>query len=162
MPLSSPFVCKFQENAMRSYPRNSPQAAARLVALAMIADGHVCRSEIEAFECADADRRLALVPGELAGILQTLCEDLLAEAQLNGSLAAGLDASVLDALFRELDDPALQRRVMGLIAATAAADGHLADGERLILDAMRQSWGRLPERGPALMPAPMAAPAARA
>lgn len=142
---------------MRSYPRNSPQAAARLVALAMIADGHVSRSEIDAFEHADADRHLGLAPGELAGILQTLCEDLLAEAQLNGSLAAGLDASLLQALFRELDDPALQRRVMGLVAATAAADGHLAEGEQLILDAMRQSWDSLP--APVPLPVSASVPA---
>jgi hypothetical protein len=32
---------------MRSYPRNSPEAAARIVALVLICDGHVCRSEVE-------------------------------------------------------------------------------------------------------------------
>ena len=30
---------------MRSYPRNSPEAAARIVALVLISDGHVCSSE---------------------------------------------------------------------------------------------------------------------
>lgn len=45
---------------MRTYPRNSPQAAARIVALAMLADGHVCRSEIEALERCDAAARLGL------------------------------------------------------------------------------------------------------
>ena len=33
---------------MRSYPKNSPQAAARIVALVLIADGHVSQSEIDA------------------------------------------------------------------------------------------------------------------
>jgi hypothetical protein len=32
---------------MRSYSRNSPEAAARIVALVLIADGHVCRSEFD-------------------------------------------------------------------------------------------------------------------
>ena len=31
---------------MRTYPNNSPQAAARIVALAMLADGQVCKAEI--------------------------------------------------------------------------------------------------------------------
>jgi len=30
---------------MRTYPRNSPQAAARILALVLISDGHVSRSE---------------------------------------------------------------------------------------------------------------------
>ena len=31
---------------MRTYPHNSPQAAARIVALAMLADGQLCVEEI--------------------------------------------------------------------------------------------------------------------
>ncbi|MFM2118860.1 MAG: hypothetical protein RL722_328, partial [Pseudomonadota bacterium] len=33
---------------MRHYPRNSPQAAARLVALTLVADGHLAPAELEA------------------------------------------------------------------------------------------------------------------
>ena len=36
---------------MRSYPRNSPQAATRILALAMLADGHQCASELAAKSC---------------------------------------------------------------------------------------------------------------
>ena len=43
---------------MRSYPRNSPQAAARIVALLLIADGHVSRSEMDALYGRDIEREL--------------------------------------------------------------------------------------------------------
>ena len=33
---------------MRTYPSNSPEAAARIVALAMLADGNVCHREMQA------------------------------------------------------------------------------------------------------------------
>ncbi|MDH4418178.1 MAG: TerB family tellurite resistance protein, partial [Acidovorax sp.] len=33
---------------MRSYPRNSPEAVARIIALLLISDGHVSRSELDA------------------------------------------------------------------------------------------------------------------
>ena len=62
---------------MRSYPRNSPEAAARIVALVLIADGHVCRSEFDVFERLDGPRELGLQSDSLPRIVQTLCEDLL-------------------------------------------------------------------------------------
>ncbi|HRM81940.1 MAG TPA: TerB family tellurite resistance protein, partial [Acidovorax temperans] len=43
---------------MRSYPRNSPQAAARIVALLLIADGHVSRSEMDALYGRDIEHEL--------------------------------------------------------------------------------------------------------
>ena len=45
---------------MRNYPRNSPQAAARIVALLLIADGHVSRSEMDALYGRDIERELGL------------------------------------------------------------------------------------------------------
>jgi hypothetical protein len=63
---------------MRSYPRNSPEAAARIVALVLISDGHVCRSEVEALQ---QPRRSSPSSGwrrrSFAQVLHTLCEDLL-------------------------------------------------------------------------------------
>jgi uncharacterized protein (UPF0548 family) len=73
---------------MRSYPRNTPEAAARIVALVLIADGHVCRSEFEVFEILDGPRELGLAPGSLPRIVQTLCEDLLMGRFGGGSMLA--------------------------------------------------------------------------
>lgn len=125
---------------MRSYPRNSPQAAARLVALTLIADGNVCRSELDAMRHAGTEAQLGLAPGEFSAVLQTLCEDLLQSAEMHGSLSCCVDEPLLDALVREVDDLALQQRVVGAIVAAASADGHLADGERKVLDALRRGW----------------------
>lgn len=38
---------------MRSYPANSPEAAARIVALALVADGHVSLIEIDTLQRQD-------------------------------------------------------------------------------------------------------------
>ena len=32
---------------MRTYPTNSPQAAGRIVALALLADGHLSKAEVD-------------------------------------------------------------------------------------------------------------------
>ena len=40
----------------------------------------------------------------------------------------------------EISDPALQRKVLRLSLAAARADGHLADGEALVVAAARRHW----------------------
>lgn len=126
---------------MRTYPRNSPEAAARLVALVLLADGHVCSSEFEALERLDATTRLGLAPGQLPQVLHTLCEDLLLGTGCDGSMLASVDQQVLAALMAEVDDPELQRTVLALAVAAARADRHLAEGEALVLDAAVRHWG---------------------
>ena len=126
---------------MRSYPRNSPEAAARIVALVLIADGHVCRSEFDALNHLHAPRELGLEPDGLPRIVQSLCEDLLMGAHSGASMVAGLDDSALASLMAEVDEPVLQRKVLRLAVAAARADQHLADGEALVLAAARGHWG---------------------
>ena len=63
---------------MRTYPSNSPEAAARIVALTMLADGHVCRSEMRALDALHAGAQLQLTPEQLQAVLRGLSEDLLA------------------------------------------------------------------------------------
>lgn len=126
---------------MRSYPRNSPEAAARIVALVLIADGHVCISEFDTLNQLDAPRELGLESDGLPRIVQTLCEDLLMGDHSSGSMLASVDDSALASLMAEVDEPALQRKVLRLAVAAAQADRHLADGETLVLEAARRHWG---------------------
>jgi hypothetical protein len=126
---------------MRSYPRNSPEAAARIVALVLIADGHVCRSEFDVLDQLDAPRELGLDSDGLPRIVQTLCEDLLMGDPGSGSMLGGVDDSALASLMAEVDEPALQRKVLRLAVAAARADRHLADGEAMVLAAAHRHWG---------------------
>ena len=125
---------------MRSYPRNSPEAAARIVALVLISDGHVCKSEFDILKQLGAERELGLEPNLLPHIVHTLCEELLASGYESGSLIANVDDSALASLMAEISDPALQRKVLRLSLAAARADGHLADGESLVVAAAQQHW----------------------
>ena len=126
---------------MRNYPRNSPEAAARIVALVLISDGHVCRSEIEALDQSELERGLGLAPGGFAQVLHTLCEDLLTSAYGSGAWSCSVDEAALASLLAEVDDPELQRTVMHLALTAAAADSHLAEGEALVVSTARTQWG---------------------
>ena len=125
---------------MRSYPSNSPEAAARIVALVLISDGHVCRSEIETLQRLHVERELGLVPGSFAQVVHTLCEDLLLGAYGGGSMMSSVDEATLASLLAEVDEPGLQSKVLRLASAAAEADKHLADAETLVVTAARQHW----------------------
>ena len=125
---------------MRSYPRNSPEAAARIVALVLISDGHVCSSEFDILKQLGAERELGLEPHLLPHIVHTLCEELLLGGYATGSLMDNVDDSTLASLMAEISDPALQRTVLRLSLAAARADGHLADGETVVVAAARHHW----------------------
>ena len=125
---------------MRSYPRNSPEAAARIVALVLISDGHVCSSEFDILKQLGAERELGLEPQLLPHIVRTLCEELLACGYETGSLISNVDDSALASLMAEISDPALQRTVLRLSLAAVRADGHLAEGETVVMEAARHHW----------------------
>lgn len=125
---------------MRRYPHNSPEAAARIVALVLLSDGKVCSSELETLRKLGAERELGLEPQILPHIVHTLREELGVGASEMASRIQSLDASALAALMAEISDPALQRIVLRLCLAAARADGQVAQGEALLVDAARRHW----------------------
>jgi hypothetical protein len=125
---------------VRSYPKNSPEAAGRILALVLMSDGHVCRSEIEVLERLGAHERLGLSPGAIPRLVQDLCEDLMSGLCAPGSLIDGVDDGMLASFMGEVDDPALRARVLEMAEAITAADSHLADAELTVLAAARRHW----------------------
>jgi hypothetical protein len=125
---------------MRSYPRNSPEAAARIVALVLISDGHVCRSEFDVLRRPEVSLTLGLAADDMHRIVQELCEDLLMGAYAASSVLASIDAATLASIMAEIEEPALQRKVVELATIAAHADQTLAEGEALILEAAARHW----------------------
>jgi tellurite resistance protein len=135
---------------MRCYPTDSPQAAARLVALAAMADGHLDRRELELLEELGVHRRLGLTLVEWHTVLHELCEDLLSCTRLTWGDACRVDPLTLQHLLREVYDPALRESVLALSLAVAEADQCVSDGEALVLAAAVEHWGlhhRMIDRG---------------
>lgn len=126
---------------MRSYPRNSPEAAARIVALTLLADGHLSRSEVDLLEKRKAAQALGLAHDGLHQVLHTLCDDLLAGADQNWADACKVDPDTLSQMLNEVDDAALQLKVMRLCVDVVNADQHVAEGESVVLSAVLDHWG---------------------
>ena len=126
---------------MRSYPLNSPEAVARIVALVLISDSHVCNSEFEALKNVDGGCALGLPPRAFHGVVQTLCEELLMDGFDGGSILSYLGDGSLASLLAEVERPELQVKVMSMAAAAVDADKHLSEGEAAVLDAIGRHWG---------------------
>ena len=131
---------------MRTYPRNSPEAAARLVALVLISDGNASKSEFEVLNGLGGVLDLGLEPKDMPGIVQTLCEDLLMEGFEGRSILTRVGEELMASLTAEIDNPLLQAQVLRIARSVIYADGHLSDAEFAMLDAISRHWQVLPQR----------------
>lgn len=98
---------------MRRYPANSPQAAARIVALTVVADGDISDAEVEWLDRLAVNEQLGLARHELHALLDTFCKDLLAADQLKWADACPVDERTLAELTDEIQDPALCLKLLG-------------------------------------------------
>jgi Tellurite resistance protein TerB len=126
---------------MRSYPVDSPQAAARIVASTLVADGHVDSVELNALERAGAYEQLGLTRGEMHAVLRDYCEDLLQSHHGQWPGGGQIDTETLHHLMAEVEDVALRKLVLRLCVAVAEADNHVADGESMVLVSAVERWG---------------------
>ena len=126
---------------MRHYPRNSPQAAGRILALALLSDGHLSKRELDMLDRLDAHTVLGLGRTELHSVVHSFCEDLLSSMHLSWGDACQVDQATLAALMADIDDPALRRTLLRLCLAIVDADDHVADGESVMLTAAIAHWG---------------------
>lgn len=126
---------------MRTYATDSPQAAARIIAITLVSDGHVSKTELDLLEQVGACRLLGIDRAEMLGVLQALCDDLLQARHPHWADACQIDPRTLSQLMAEVEDPALRIEVLRLCVAVAEADGHVADGESIVLVSVVEQWG---------------------
>lgn len=126
---------------MRSYPVNSPLAAARIVALTVVADGDIGEPEIEWLDRLVVHEQLGLARHELHELLDTFCEDLLSSDQLKWADACPVDERTLAELMGEIQDPALRLKLLRLCVELAEVDARVDDGESMVLVAAVEHWG---------------------
>lgn len=126
---------------MRTYPTDSPEAAARVLALALLADGDLSRAELSRLDALEAHAALGLTRSELHGVLNDFCIDLLATTRQTWGDACRVDPLTLSQLLAEVQDPALRRRVLALCLEAVEADEVVSDGESLVLVSAVEQWG---------------------
>lgn len=126
---------------MRSYPVNSPQAAARIVALALLADGVMEDEEMSMLEYLRAHEQLGLSIPQLEAVVEAFGQDIQV-ARHPGLAEDGLvDPRTMAALMAEIDDPELRRKVLRLCVSVVEADGRVHESESTVVNAAVEHWG---------------------
>jgi uncharacterized tellurite resistance protein B-like protein len=125
---------------MRKYAQNSPQSAARIVALTIVSDGDVGISEFKLLDELAVHQQLGLERDAFHDVIDAFCEDLISSKQLAWADACPVDHHTLVQLMREIDDPTLRKTVMDLCIKLAEADGNVAEGESIVLGAAVEQW----------------------
>ena len=129
---------------MRHYETDSTPAAARLLALTVLADGGLDRDDVEAMMHTDLARRLGIGSVEFERILREYCEDLLASAHHMDGLRLKLADEVLDLLLEDITDPALQQAMLRAMQEIVSADGVETSTEVEVLARALEKWSRRP------------------
>lgn len=125
---------------MRKYTNNSPEAGARVVALALMADGAVDRSEILLLERQNVVGRLGLDNERFDSIYYEYCTDMLASANRNSSGLLELDKHSISALLDEISDPGLQKKLLRIMLDIVNADHRLTAGEAALIALALERW----------------------
>jgi uncharacterized tellurite resistance protein B-like protein len=112
---------------LRAYPVNSPRAKARLVALAMLADGRLDDAELESLVQNATFSELGIAREDFFEVFYDFCADV--ESLPRGSGDYLLSPAVLDQLFGEINQSPERQTLLRQIFDMIRSDGHLADSE---------------------------------
>ena len=125
---------------MRTYRVNSPEAMARIVALSMLVDGGLDKSELDVVHRYGIVERLGLSEDQFEKIVHHLCEDMLqcADGAHYGQIEMGNPA--IDSILDEIQDPQLRKQLLRIMLAIVDADDRLSDGEAVLIDRALQCW----------------------
>jgi tellurite resistance protein len=126
---------------MRHYNTDTPQARARLIVAAALADGGLDKAELDALDRQDLVRRLGLSAGEFDGVIHGFYEDMQCAALRDHGGQLTLDRATIDQLLSEVRTPALQIAVLGMMLDVTAADGRLSPGELTLVSQAMTRWG---------------------
>jgi hypothetical protein len=126
---------------MRAYTLNSPEAAARVLALTLLADSQLCRARLDLLDRLDAPAQLGLPREQLHGVMRDFCSDVLLAPHMNWQGARHLDERSIAELMAEIADPGLRLKLLQLALQVAEADGQVSEGESLVLNAAVEHWG---------------------
>ena len=125
---------------MRHYPSDSPQAMARLVVLALLADGIIDTSELDLLDDKRTIASLGLDSASFDDVFYGFCADMLRTGQRMTSDRLDLDEDTIDRMFDEVRNPLLQKNTLRAMTDIVHADRQLAAGETALIARARKRW----------------------
>ena len=124
--------------SLRAYPVDSPRAKARLIVLAMLADGRVNASELDALAKYQAFLELGISRDDFFQVLYDFCRDAAGLPVGRGNYL--MSPALLETMFDEVSDIRERQKLARLIFDVIRSDGHLAEGEARLFWKALDSW----------------------
>ena len=125
---------------MRPYPEDSPEAMARLVTIALVADDSVSRDEIDHLAREEILSQIGIDRVRFDAIYCEVHEDMLACAERLPDGRLMLDARSIEGLLDDIRSPALQLLMVRTIQAIGQADRIMTGGETTLLGMAMRCW----------------------
>ncbi|WP_298831934.1 hypothetical protein [uncultured Piscinibacter sp.] len=119
--------------------RPASDAPARVLALMMVANGHIDPRELEILEELDAFERIG-VPRERFVALAQDCLREVGSGLAECSWLRARDQAYVDRLLDAVTDPQMRLVLCRLAAATITADGCVSGEERLVYEHVLARW----------------------
>ncbi len=123
---------------LRMYPVDSPRAKARLIVLALLADGRVDASELDGLAKYRAFDELGITRDDFFRVLYDFCADAAGLPEGSGNYL--MSPALLESLFAEVCGSAERRKLARLIFDVIRSDGHLAEGEVRLFWKALDTW----------------------
>jgi tellurite resistance protein len=126
---------------MRHYKTDTPEALARIVAAAVLADGGLDQTELQLLEANTVPARLGISTEEFDRVIHEFCEDMQTVSLRDHSGQLVLDRETIDQLLADVRSPDLQMRVLRIVLDIVSADGTLSPGEATLVSQAMTRWG---------------------
>lgn len=125
---------------MRHYPTNSPEAMARIVAVALLADGAIDPAEMSVLERRHVVEAIGIGRERFDRVLADYCDDYVANVQRMPYGQFRHDAQTIALLLDEIRAPELQQKVLRAMLDIVNADRCLGGDEAVIVAQAMRQW----------------------
>jgi uncharacterized membrane protein YebE (DUF533 family) len=124
---------------LRAYATNSPRALARLVVLALLADGQLDEREIDTLDQQGILTDLGIARSAFAEVLSDFCSDVAGQLPASdGGYQIGPTA--LGGMLDEVSDPTVREKLLRHMLVVINSDGHLSDAEKNLICNTIEHW----------------------
>lgn len=123
---------------LRTYPVNSPRAKARLIVLALLADGRLDPLELNGLVKRGVFAELGIASEDFFQVLYDFCADSTRLPSGNGNYL--MSPELLETIFDEVADTRERQKLVRLIFDVIRSDGHLAPSEAHLIWKALDSW----------------------
>ena len=119
---------------------DTPEAAARVLVLAIVADGRLGACEVQVLDDANAYERLGLDRDGFYRVMREVCAELLDRQSRTGDSMFQLDGTDAGSWLDAVSDPETRHQVLSLALQVIRSDGVLHPGESRLFWQALDTW----------------------